>query len=103
MATMAEPIPRARALCAPVSSSPVRVWLYALAALVFLMVLVGGATRLPDSGLSITEWKPVVGMVPPLSEAAWEEEFAKYRQIPEYRVVKKGMSLDEFKRIYWWE
>jgi cytochrome c oxidase assembly protein subunit 15 len=103
MAVMAEPIPRGRAIRAPASLKPVRVWLYGLAALVFLMVLVGGVTRLTDSGLSITEWKPVVGMVPPLSEAAWEGEFAKYRRIPEYRVVNKGMSLDEFKRIYWWE
>lgn len=78
-------------------------WLLVMAALVILMVLVGGATRLTDSGLSITEWKPVTGAIPPLSEEAWQEEFAKYRQIPEYRFVNKGMSLDEFKRIYWWE
>ena len=81
----------------------VRLWLYAVAALVFVMVLVGGATRLTGSGLSITEWKPVTGAVPPLTEAAWTAEFAKYRMIPEYQLVNKGMSLDEFKVIYWWE
>lgn len=78
-------------------------WLFVMAALVALMVLVGGATRLTDSGLSITEWKPVTGVLPPLSEQAWQNEFEKYRQIPEYRLVNKGMSLDDFKRIYWWE
>ncbi len=81
----------------------VRVWLYALCALVFAMVIVGGATRLTDSGLSITEWQPIVGMVPPLSDADWQEAFGKYRQIPEYQRVNKGMSLGEFKVIYWWE
>lgn len=81
----------------------VRAWLYAVAALVVLMVLVGGATRLTDSGLSITEWKPIHGMIPPLSEAEWQEEFALYKQIPEYQVLNRGMSLDAFKGIYWWE
>lgn len=78
-------------------------WLLAMAGLVALMVLVGGATRLTDSGLSITEWQPVTGVMPPLSDAAWQEEFAKYKQIPEYSQVNRGMSLDAFKRIYWWE
>ena len=87
---------------APVHGA-VRVWLYGVALLVFVMVLVGGATRLTDSGLSITEWKPVTGAVPPLSAEAWEAEFAKYRQIPEYERVNRGMSLSEFKTIYWWE
>ncbi len=81
----------------------VRLWLHAVAALVFVMVLVGGATRLTGSGLSITEWKPVTGALPPLTETAWLEEFAKYRTIPEYQLVNKGMSLDDFKFIYWWE
>ena len=67
------------------------------------MVIVGGATRLTDSGLSITEWKPVTGAVPPLSEEAWLTEFEKYKQIPEYVEVNFGMSLSEFKNIYWWE
>ena len=85
------------------SSRPVAIWLFAVAALVFLMVVIGGATRLTDSGLSITEWKPVSGAVPPLSEEAWAEEFARYRAIPEYRQVNRGMSLAEFKTIFWWE
>jgi cytochrome c oxidase assembly protein subunit 15 len=67
------------------------------------MILVGGATRLTDSGLSITEWQPIVGTIPPLSQADWQEAFAAYRQIPEYTELKRGMSLDEFKTIYWWE
>lgn len=79
------------------------VWLWAVAVLVFVMVVVGGATRLTDSGLSITEWKPVTGAVPPLSEADWRAEFDRYRQIPEYRFVNAGMSLEQFKTIYWWE
>ncbi|GAB4525383.1 MAG: COX15/CtaA family protein [Parvularculaceae bacterium] len=79
------------------------VWLYAVAALVAAMVLVGGATRLTDSGLSITEWRPVTGAMPPLSQEAWDQEFEKYRQIPEYQYINRGMSLAEFKAIYWWE
>jgi cytochrome c oxidase assembly protein subunit 15 len=67
------------------------------------MVVVGGITRLTLSGLSITEWRPVVGVVPPLSTADWAAEFAKYQEIPEYRAVHYGMTLDEFKNIYWWE
>lgn len=78
-------------------------WLLALCALVALMVVVGGATRLTDSGLSITEWRPVTGAIPPLSAADWASEFEKYQQIPEYEIVNRGMSVDEFKRIYWWE
>jgi cytochrome c oxidase assembly protein subunit 15 len=74
-----------------------------MALLVFAMVVIGGATRLTDSGLSITEWRPVTGAVPPLSEAGWAAEFEKYRRIPEYRYVNAGMSLSEFKFIYWWE
>ena len=81
----------------------VRIWLYFVALLVFAMVLVGGATRLTDSGLSITEWKPIHGAIPPLSVAEWNEEFEKYKQIPEYEQVNKGMSLEEFKFIFWWE
>ena len=81
----------------------VRAWLIAMAALVFCMVIVGGATRLTDSGLSITEWQPLLGAIPPLTEAHWLEALEKYRQIPEYQLVNKGMSLEEFKFIYWWE
>ena len=78
-------------------------WLIALALLVFVMVLVGGATRLTGSGLSITEWRPVTGAIPPLGEADWLSEFAKYQASPQYALINKGMSLAEFKFIYWWE
>jgi cytochrome c oxidase assembly protein subunit 15 len=78
-------------------------WLFFMCALTAAMVIVGGATRLTDSGLSITEWRPVTGAVPPLNEAAWLEEFEKYKTIPEYEEVNYGMSLAAFKTIYWWE
>ncbi|MFZ9500291.1 MAG: COX15/CtaA family protein [Beijerinckiaceae bacterium] len=81
----------------------VRVWLWAVAGLVFLMVLVGGATRLTESGLSITEWRVVTGVLPPLSEAAWLVEFEKYKQIPQYTQMFPTMTLPEFKVIYYWE
>lgn len=81
----------------------VRLWLYLVLVVLFALVLVGGATRLTDSGLSITEWKPIHGVIPPLSAADWAEEFEKYRQIPEYEQINKGMSLAEFKVIFWWE
>ncbi|NNL72674.1 MAG: COX15/CtaA family protein, partial [Silicimonas sp.] len=81
----------------------IRGWLMALFALVVLMIAVGGLTRLTDSGLSITEWRPVTGALPPMSAEAWEAEFEKYRQIPEYQLQNQGMSLDDFKVIYWWE
>jgi cytochrome c oxidase assembly protein subunit 15 len=81
----------------------IRLWLYAICLMILAMVIVGGATRLTESGLSITEWKPIHGVIPPLSLAEWEEELAKYRQIPEYQLINKGMSLEEFKVIFWWE
>jgi cytochrome c oxidase assembly protein subunit 15 len=81
----------------------IRLWLYAVAALVLAMVLVGGATRLTESGLSITEWQPVMGALPPLSARDWQDAFEKYQAIPQYRAFNAGMSLDEFKTIYWWE
>lgn len=80
-----------------------QLWLAAVAGLVFCMIVVGGATRLTDSGLSITEWQPLLGAIPPLDESHWQEAFEKYRQIPEYHLVNKGMSLEAFKVIYWWE
>jgi cytochrome c oxidase assembly protein subunit 15 len=82
---------------------PVAVWLLVCCALVFAIVVVGGITRLTHSGLSIVEWQPIVGALPPLDEAGWQETFAKYRQTPEYRLVNPGMSLDGFKSIFWWE
>ncbi|MEM9426366.1 MAG: heme A synthase [Pseudomonadota bacterium] len=81
----------------------VRVWLMILFALVVLMIAVGGLTRLTDSGLSITEWRPVTGAMPPLTAEDWTREFELYRAIPEYELQNKGMSLEEFKVIYWWE
>jgi cytochrome c oxidase assembly protein subunit 15 len=82
---------------------PVRIWLLAVALLVALMVSIGGATRLTGSGLSITEWQPIMGAIPPLTEPAWQDAFAKYQQIPQYHEVNRGMSLGDFKEIYWWE
>ncbi len=84
-------------------SGAVAVWLWAIAALVFAMIVVGGATRLTDSGLSITEWQPLLGAIPPLSEGDWLAAFEKYKQIPEYSLVNAGMTLEAFKIIYWWE
>ncbi len=80
-----------------------RVWLQILFVLVVIMIAVGGLTRLTDSGLSITEWAPLSGAIPPLSAEDWEAEFAAYREIPEYQLQNRGMSLEEFKVIYWWE
>ncbi|MGO9486555.1 MAG: COX15/CtaA family protein [Rhodomicrobium sp.] len=81
----------------------VRIWLLVIAAFVLAMVVVGGATRLTGSGLSITEWKPILGALPPMSEAAWQDAFEKYKQIPQYEAVNKGFSLESFKAIFWWE
>jgi heme a synthase len=81
----------------------VRRWLYVCLLVIFALVVVGGATRLTDSGLSITEWKPIHGVIPPLNDAQWQEEFDKYRQIPEYQQINKGMSIEAFKTIFWWE
>ncbi|NIZ60858.1 heme A synthase [Sedimentitalea sp. CY04] len=81
----------------------IRAWLMVLFALVVAMIVVGGLTRLTDSGLSITEWKPITGAVPPLSEADWQIEFDKYQQIDQWRIENQWMQLDDFKSIYWWE
>ena len=83
--------------------SIIRIWLLIVAALVVGTLIVGGATRLTESGLSIVEWKPVTGVLPPLTEAQWAAEFDKYKQIPQYQQVNRGMSLSEFKTIFWWE
>lgn len=85
------------------SHRPVAVWLLICAATVFCITVVGGVTRLTRSGLSITEWQPVSGVVPPLTAREWDEAFAKYRQTPEYKLVNHQMTLQEFKRIFWWE
>ncbi|MBA3517144.1 MAG: COX15/CtaA family protein [Rhizobiales bacterium] len=81
----------------------VRVWLAVLIFLVFGMVLVGGATRLTESGLSITEWRPIAGAIPPMGEAAWQAAFELYRRSPQYELLNRGMSLAEFQAIFWWE
>jgi cytochrome c oxidase assembly protein subunit 15 len=93
-------------ISAPIGSDrdrAVRTWLLAVAALVFAMVLVGGATRLTESGLSIVEWRPVAGALPPLSETEWQAEFDKYKAIPQYQALNPGMNLAGFKTIFWWE
>ena len=84
-------------------SRAVATWLAVVAVLVLAMVVVGGVTRLTDSGLSITQWKPVTGAIPPLNAADWQAEFARYRHIPQYRLVNPHMTLDQFKVIYGWE
>jgi len=81
----------------------VSVWLLTCCALLFLMVVVGGITRLTHSGLSMVEWQPIVGVIPPLDEEQWRQVFHKYQQTPEYQRVNRGMSLQQFKRIFWWE
>src|SRR6266705_1904314 len=81
----------------------VAAWLLVCCAFVFAIVVVGGITRLTHSGLSIVEWQPIVGALPPLDEAGWQETFGKYKQSPEYRLVNPGMTLDGFKGIFWWE
>ena len=78
-------------------------WLWAVAALIVAMVVVGGITRLTESGLSITEWKPISGIIPPLTDAQWQAEFANYRRIPEYQLLNQGMTLGGFKAIFFWE
>lgn len=82
---------------------PVRIWLYCIALMVLLMVVVGGATRLTESGLSITSWKPIAGIIPPLSDADWQAEFAAYQQIPQFEYVHSWMTVGDFKYIFWWE
>ena len=84
-------------------SRAVALWLAAVAVLVTAMVVVGGATRLTGSGLSITEWKPIKGVIPPLNLAEWQAEFARYQQIPQYQALNRGMSLGQFQSIFWWE
>ncbi len=82
---------------------PIRVWLIVLAAMVALIIVIGGLTRLTDSGLSITEWNPITGTIPPLDAATWQAEFEKYQEIPEFQLQNRDFTMDEFKTIYWWE
>ena len=83
--------------------SAIRLWLVVLFLLVALMIAIGGLTRLSDAGLSITEWKPLSGAVPPMDAAAWAAEFERYQAIPQYQLVNKGIGLEAFKTLYWWE
>jgi cytochrome c oxidase assembly protein subunit 15 len=85
------------------TSGAIVAWLYICATMIFAMAVIGAITRLTESGLSITEWKPVTGALPPLNEAEWQDAFDKYKQIPEYLAIHGGMTLAEFKNIFWWE
>ena len=78
-------------------------WLLLITFLVALMIIVGGLTRLTDSGLSITRWDIISGIIPPLSLSGWEKSFSLYKEIPEYKLINSSMTLQEFKIIYWWE
>src|SRR4051812_40060356 len=84
-------------------SRAVGIWLLAIAAIIMAMITIGGLTRLTGSGLSITQWDPIMGAIPPLNDAGWAEAFAKYRLIPQFRIENAGMSLEGFKGIFWWE
>lgn len=101
----ARPVPQGGLIdrAKPRGRTGLRIWLITLFALVVVMIGVGGATRLTDSGLSITEWNVVTGAIPPLSDADWQSEFDKYRASPQYQVMNRGMSLEDFRFIYWWE
>jgi cytochrome c oxidase assembly protein subunit 15 len=101
ISTSTFPIPQARRASAP--QRPVAIWLLVCCAMIFLMVVIGGITRLTESGLSITEWKPVIGAVPPMSDQEWQAEFEHYKQIPEYRERNAGMTLGQYKHIVWGE
>jgi cytochrome c oxidase assembly protein subunit 15 len=87
----------------PGADRAVSAWLFLCAAMVFAMVVIGGITRLTESGLSIVEWQPLVGAIPPLSEADWQALFRKYRLSPQFQQVNRGMALEQFKTIFWWE
>ncbi|MBN8829311.1 MAG: COX15/CtaA family protein, partial [Sphingomonadales bacterium] len=102
--TQVAPLPlAARPRSAAARPAALARWLYAIVGLIVLMVAVGGITRLTESGLSITQWKPVTGAIPPLSEADWQVEFAAYKQSSQYVLMNQGMTLAAFKQIYFWE
>src|SRR5271170_3552336 len=86
-----------------ISRRAVGFWLLAVALVILAMVTIGGLTRLTGSGLSITEWNPIMGVIPPLNDAAWQDAFHKYQQTTQYRDVNAGMPLEAFQTIYWWE
>ncbi len=99
---MPEMTPASTAHPAP-KTGAVRIWLLCVAAMIFLTLVIGGATRLTECGLSITEWKPVTGVLPPLSQSDWQADFDKYKAIPQYKELNQGMTLDQYKVIYAWE
>ena len=94
---------QASSLAHPSRPRALATWLFTVAGLIVAMVIVGGITRLTESGLSITEWKPISGIIPPLTDAAWQAEFAHYKRIPEYTQINRGMTLAGFKHIFFWE
>lgn len=98
-----EPVAPAPLRRAPSARPAIAAWLAVLFALVVAMIVVGGMTRLTDSGLSITEWKPLAGALPPADAAAWEAEFARYKAIPQAEILNPDITLAAFKRLYWWE
>src|SRR4051812_26336227 len=83
-----------------IPTRPLALWLLSTCFLIWIMIMVGGATRLTHSGLSIVEWKPITGIIPPLNQTQWQEEFTKYQKFPEYQQVNRGMRLSEFQSIY---
>jgi heme a synthase len=99
---MSDMVATAAVRAAPANRA-IGIWLLACCAMIFAMVVIGGITRLTESGLSIVEWRPITGILPPLDEAAWQVEFDKYRQIDQYRLMNQGMGLDAFKTIFFWE
>src|SRR6187549_2440770 len=94
---------QASSLAHPSRPRALATWLFSVAGLVVLMVVIGGITRLTESGLSITEWKPISGIIPPLTDTAWQAEFDNYKRIPEYQQLNQGMTLSGFKAIFFWE
>jgi cytochrome c oxidase assembly protein subunit 15 len=85
------------------SSRPITYWLFTCCGMVFVMAVIGAITRLTQSGLSITDWNPIMGAIPPLNDADWDKAFSAYQQIPQYKILNSGMSLEEFKGIFFWE
>ena len=84
-------------------NTPVKWWLVSVATMVFLMVFIGGVTRLTDSGLSMVDWRPIMGVIPPLNEASWQKTFEAYQKYPEYKLINSTMTLEGFKKIFFWE
>jgi cytochrome c oxidase assembly protein subunit 15 len=103
LTSRSEPIPAPSPGVATGADRGIAVWLIVCAAMIFVMVVLGGVTRLTESGLSITEWQPITGILPPLGDAAWQAEFARYREIPQFRLVHSWMTLADFKTIFFWE